>query len=333
MTLLAFAGAEDGMGEVSIAGSVIQSTSQKRSGSYSFRGPLTDHELENVLILNFSARSEVYFQGAHYTEDNSLFFGDKFLLCWRSGTTILGGLTINSDSLGYKVWTGDKATQIGSISAGYQQSNFILFELRVKLDDAVGVIQIKINGSQVFDFSGDTKSGTETTIDNVLFSNSAVYSPGSYFYWDDIIICDTFGPYMNSWPGGAKIEALRPTGAGAYSQWTPSSENNWECVDETPPSMTDYIESVTTGHKDSYVMEDIIADAISVKAVVSRYWGGGGGQIKSLLRIGSTDYVGSAIDVPISFSYADEIRYISPATSNPFTKSELNGLESGIEKV
>ncbi len=332
MGLIAFAGAEDGVAEVQITGSVIQSSTEKRSGAYSFRMYASLVEYEAAIIVNHDAVSELYFQGALKPDNDDIHYSDKVLVCWRKGSTVLGCLTVDNNEVGYKVWSGNKSTQLGSISAGFTNTDFMLFEFHIKIDDSTGKVEIKKDGVLLFTFEGDTKPGSDTTIDNVVFANPNNLI-GSYSYWDDLVVCDITGSYMNSWTGGLKVEALRPAGAGNYSQWTPSSGNNWECVDETPPSMTDHVESKTTGHKDSYSMSDITLDAVSVKAVVSRYWGEGGGQIKSLLRIGSTDYVGSAIDVPGSFSYVDTIRYVSPATSAAFTKAELNGLESGMEKV
>jgi hypothetical protein len=48
------------------------------------------------------------------------------------------------------------------------------------------------------------------------------------------------------------ILTLRPSGAGSSTQWLPSKSPNWDCVNETPASDTDFVASATINHIDYY---------------------------------------------------------------------------------
>ena len=331
MALLTFAGAEDGIGEIDFEGTVTQSDTYARSGTYSFRIPLIAIG-DNKIILRNTASNLIYFQFALYLSSSTIYHGDRKFIVWRNGTTVLGCLTIDEDSTGLKLYRGDKADLLDTIVCGLEENTWMLFEAKIRIDDSQGIFEFRKNGRSLIEFEGDTKPGNDTSIDNIIFVNPNIN--GGYAYWDDLIINDDQGSYINSWPCGLKIDALRPTEDGNYSQWTPSAgTDNYACIDETPPIIDDYVETDVSGHKDSYVMSDLIADCPIIKAVVSRYWGEGNGQIKSLMRIGTTDYLGDALTVPCAFSYVDQVRYLSPATGSRFTKDELNALQSGMEKV
>jgi len=330
MGLLAFAGAEDGLSEVNCSGTVVQSADYIRSGSYSFRLP-PDNNKTNSISLPFSQQSTFYFQFAVRNVSNSTGF-DYALCAWKKGATILGSIYHMMNGAGLNVYAGDKATLLGSIGTPVSTTSWMLVEVKVVIADS-GSITVRINGTE-YEFTGDTKPGADTTCDNISLFQCGNQASGSYYtYFEDIVVLDTTGGVLDSWPGGLRCFRLAPTAPGNYSQWTPSSAvENWTCVDEMPPDDTDYVKSNTTGHKDSYQMADCPTAVKDIKAVVSRFWGQGGGQIKRLLRIGGSDYLSTAFDFP-QVGKVDSPAYVSPVSPyDPFTVEEVTGLESGMER-
>jgi hypothetical protein len=329
--LLTFAGAEDGLLEISGAGGVIQSNTKARTGTYSFRvSTASNSERYYGFSMLFASRDEIFFQfGINAT--HLPVAADYSLFSWRNGSVILGCVTVDNGGLGMKVYRGDKSTLLATIGQGVGTNIWTIIEGHIKVHDSDGVIQIKINGSLVMDYSGDTKPGSETAIDNFAFYNLHSNSGSSYHYLDDIIFCDTSGSYMNTWLNGMKIYRRAMTGAGNYAQWTPhGAANNWDCVDETPPSADEYL-SGTTGQKDSYAVQD--APTISgIAAIVTRYWCQGGGSIKRLCRMGGSDYLSSAFSLPGAFSKVDDVMYVRPDNSNAWDVSSFNSVELGMEK-
>lgn len=336
MSLLGFSGAEDTVREVYLVGTVALSSAQKRSGSNSYLVHSTINPWTNYIVLPFSSpASTAFIQGCLYPIMQPV--EDATFFSWMSGVTRMGSLVWKDrdvDPTIFEVWTGDKSTKVGTFQSNLPVGLWSTVEVKVVVHDTTGEITVRFNGAQVFTFTGDTKPSTETTIDRACFATvQGTSSPGDDVYWDDLIACDDQGSYMNSWLRGARITALRPDGAGNYSQWVPSSGNNWDCVNETPVSDTDYVSCSSAGQKDTYTMTDCPAEVkTNIKAVVPRYWGDTNGQIKRLVRIGGSDYLSGAIDYPGVFNFAQDIMYVSPATTNPWTIAEINGMESGMEK-
>lgn len=333
MGLLALLGAEENtLLGVTTTGTVAVSSTQKRTGSYSFRLNGGTTGMAHAVIVPITGDpTEIYFQVAMWHTNYSIYqTGHKFLQ-WMSGATVLGCLvTENSYILG--AYTGDKAVQVATASWGLGTGSWSVLEGRLKIDNSSGVITIRCNGSQVLTFTGDTQPGAVSAITGLIIGNVQVLMSDNYMYLDDIIVCDTNGSYMNSWINGARISRLAPDGAGNYSAWTPSTGSNYACVDEIPPSDTDYVTAASgSGNKDSYGIAAAGADVSVIKAVAARYWGQGGQSIKRLIRISGSDYLGSAFNLPSALGKVDDIMYVSPATSNPFTAAEIGGAEIGME--
>jgi len=338
MALLVCAGAESSVYEVSWGGVCVQSSTRARSGTYSFRlngGYASGSGMNpNWIGLNFVAGSTIYFQVAIYVTE--VFGGttNNRVFIFRSGSVFQIVMSVTGNST-FKLWRGDcwsPGVEIASVSAGFALNSWNLFEGYLYVADSNGIIQIKKDGVMLFDFVGDTQYDTNT-IDSFVVG---VTSSGGtdYSWYDDLIINNNQGSYFNSWPGGVRIHALRPSGVGNYSQWTPAGTSpNWDCVDETPVSSAEYVHTGVAGQKDSYQMSNCPTGLHRVRAVVPQFWGEGGQAIKRLLRISSTDYLGATVNLTSSFGKVEEIHYVSPATSSAWTLSEVDGLESGMENV
>ena len=330
MAILAFAGAEDGTAEVITGGTVAQSSTYARTGTYSFRLNGYTAEYTNTVSLVVSPKSTLFFQGAIRGSANPI--NDGFgLVAWKKGATIIGVVTVKNDMTGMTVWRGNKETVLGSIGITIPLTTFLLLEFQVTVHDTTGVIKVWANGQLVFDYAGDTKPGADTTIDNVTYAQVSA-TINNYTYWDDLIVADDQGLYFNTGTNGARIHRVAITGPGNYAQWTPQGDAaNWNCIKETPPSIDKYVESTTTGQKDSY--EPANAPVVGgIAAVVVRYWAQGGITLKRLCRSGGTDYLGSQLTMTGAFGKTDDIMYEHPA-GGAWTESSFNAIEVGQEKV
>lgn len=334
MSLLAFATAEEGLGDVIVSGSVAQNSIVKRTGTYSYKvNPTVTYatEFEHGITLFFTASSTTFFQVAiSSAASGNLNNFDRFIICWRNGGTIIGGISFNDYSNMFKVWVGNKDTQIGSFGGSPPADGiFLLIEGRIVLSNTTGIVQIKFDGSIITDYSGDTMPGADTTINNIGCWAGDTYSS---FYYDDFAVGNDQGDSFTSWLNGLKFHYLGVTGAGNYAQWTPSAGVNYQCVDENPPAISDYVSSSTTGQKDSYAIADAPAQLSGIQGIAIRYWGEGGGDIKRLARINNTDYLGGTITLPGSFSPIADVMANNPATGVGWTEADVNSLEVGMEK-
>jgi hypothetical protein len=207
-------------------------------------------------------------------------------------------------------------------------------EISATLNDTTGNVVVKVNGVTLINFTGDTKNaGTATTIDKVRF----IRTGSQNILVDDVYILDSTGsaPY-NTFLGEIRVHTISPSGAGASTQWTPSTGANYTTVDELPYSTTDYVAGTTSGHRDTYAMGNLPSNVGTIYAVQTAIIGkktdAGAMSVKIVDRPGSTNYATSAFTFTTTdVTYVEPLRTVNPDTSAAWTASEVNALEAGVE--
>jgi hypothetical protein len=245
------------------------------------------------------------------------------LIAFYNNTTLLGKLEVpNTTPL--KVYRN--TTLIGTGSTTLTTNIVYRIEVRYKPDTTLGIFQVKVNGILEIDYSGD--SGTTTQINKITIkeSNSNVIRIG------DVVIDDAV------WPGNTKIQVFVPAGIGSSSQWTPSTGDNYECVNEIPPSETDYVESNTVGHLDLYAASNPAIGSCEIKCVQIQALAVTEGaptptSIQLALRSGGSNYFSASQVVPSSSTQLAAIWETDPATDDPWIDGGVNALEIGVKAV
>jgi hypothetical protein len=241
--------------EISTAGTYTgASTTQQRTGAYSLRisNYTADFSYYGRLALA-TGLSEFYLQFAMFLASTPIGHSFTKFLRWEGPTgTVLGGLKINNSSGKIEVYTGNFATLVATGNAVIGINTWYVIEVHLVVGDS-GSITVRVDLNEDSTFSGDTQPGTDTTVNNIRWGNIT----SGYFYVDDIIVHDTAGTMNNSWPDGAKVYYMVPTGDGATKEWTPSAgSDHYALVDEVPPSV------------DILTFPDLPGNAQSVKAVI-----------------------------------------------------------------
>jgi hypothetical protein len=172
----------------------------------------------------------------------------------------------------------------------------------------------------------------------------------------DITINDAAGSVLNDWPGEGSIVYLRPSGAGASTQWTrggADSGSNWGQVDETTPNdVTDYVESNTSGQTDDYALTNTPAavgasDVIKWVAAGARFaitaTTGGDPTVVTRITAGGNTDESANLPTETTFwrSYTATSTFIQQhvltdmpgASTSAWTKSDLDGAELGIRET
>ena len=245
--------------------------------------------------------------------------GVQFLLCLEHP----GYLSIRKGA-------GD-GTQIAISTTQIPMNTTFIVEMKIVLG-ASGSIITKVNGVIDINFSGNVHNQAADTITKVLLGRMHQCSNWGFMYWDHFVVDDS------DWIGDVSILPLIPNGAGGVTQLTPSSGANYTCVNAVPTSDAQNVSSNTPDQEDAYT-KAAIATTWEVKSVqmLVRAKGEGTpacGGVEPMLRIAGTDYPGVRSVVPLgSYGNALGIWQNSPATSNPFTVSELNSLEIGARLV
>ncbi|HUT81486.1 MAG TPA: hypothetical protein VMZ29_09825 [Candidatus Bathyarchaeia archaeon] len=275
----------------------------------------------------FADQSEVYISFKYRPTDNDDTDAYIFSLMKGSGTRILDVILDGNGKLAFYIGTSINGL-IGSTV--FNTSTTYLIEVRFKMSDAGGVVQVKCDDVMEINYSGDTKPGADTTFDRINFGNLGGFKSG-HFYIDDFAMDDA------NWIGPTEVRLLKPSGAGNSTQWSPSAGSNYQCVDENPYNDADYVLETVAAQKDLYALENLsdTPDAIKGVQVIGRVVKDGSptpANVRLVTRTESTDYNGDDEAVPLNNpKFIDKYYELNPNTSSEWTVTQVNAIEIGIE--
>lgn len=254
---------------------------------------------------------------------------------FRNGTTTLRYLAV------------DGANHL--ILDSLQTSSFLMelgqcyvFQVYVKIADAGGRVVVYMDGisTPVIDYTGDTKPGAATTVDNFQF----LAPQGAHYYLDDFALNDNTGGVDDSYPLPEVYTKITPTGNGTHNNWHGSDGNdvnNFELVDEFPKDDdTTYVyHDGTSGTQDQYAMSD---DYDGTNRIITRVYAEARAkkteavalQIKLGIKpSGAADQMGVARDMIVStYTRVTSGHWlVNPIDSLAWEESDIDALEGVIE--
>lgn len=217
-----------------------------------------------------------------------------------------------------------------------RQDKWHCIEFRLLVSNSGGAFLLKVNGTQVISFIGDTQATANANVKSFQIGESDGLSVTGYY--DDLAFNDLMSAVNNSWIGRGGISAILPTGAGASTDldlYPDSGEANWEDVDETPPDTDEsYVFDTVVDEHDSYVASDLaLPGSISAIQWLARARSGLSDTpaIARILRIDGTDYQGDDMPVDIWYDYCAEILDRDPdAGPGAWTKAVIDAMEIGV---
>ena len=308
-------------------------TTTVRSGTYAMQNSGAQSRVDRAV----TAAAEFYIRTACRFAS---FSTNMEVISWLSGVTQLGAIRINGSGRWELITsTGtivDTATGIISFDTWY------LLELRIKIANAGGVLELKVDGQVVATFTGDTQPGADTTLDTLRWESDNVANSSVFF--DDFAVNDTTGGTDDNYPGDGKIfTALTPNANGTTSQLTGSdgdSTDNYLLVDEIPHDTdTTYVESNTALQNDLYNLTSMAAllggtiRRVYVDARV-RETVADANQINLGVKSGGTTSWGTARTVTTTYArYVGDDLTTDPNTGLAWTESAVNAIEAGMRIV
>jgi hypothetical protein len=188
-------------------------------------------------------------------------------------------------------------------------------EIKAYIHNTAGTCELRVNGVTEANETGlDTQGGSLSTIDyTYLYHNTYVGD----VYFDDLYICDNNGSTNNDFLGDCKVETLLPNGAGASTDWTPSTGSNYQCVDDNPSNDdTDYVSETTAGDHDTYTFDDLATTSGTVYGV------------QHMVAARKADAGSRTLK---TYDYYMDILEEDPDTSSQWTISGVNSAEFGQE--
>ena len=304
-----------------VEGTPVVSSTQKKSGNYSlFVG---DYDTWNFYLP--SNQSELYLGIWQYISSRVHDGAIQFIL--TDGKVI--ELRQYPNPYLYGIYVDNSL--VASYTALKSSTNlWENLQFHIKVADTGGVIQMKLDGNLVIDYTGDTKPGTGTEITRIRINHN-VNGDKYQAYYDDLIIG------TGDWSGDYRFEALNPVADTAQKDFTPSTgTDNYACIDEVPAATADYVYTSTNGAKDLYELSDF-NPVLGINTKIPKFliqWLYGkkdpanAQQIKMVQKLGTTEYQSSAKDLLTTETYFYDVRTTDP-DGNPWTDTNIDNLLVG----
>lgn len=129
----------------------------------------------------------------------------------------------------FEIYRGPPATNLlGTSSVALALSTWYYVELKARLHDTAGTVDVRVNGVNVLSLAGqDTKNAGTETVFNLLKINAI---GNSWVILDDLYVCNGAGTVNNDFLGDVRVERLIPNGAGSNNQWTPHYYNRLQSM-------------------------------------------------------------------------------------------------------
>jgi hypothetical protein len=225
-----------------------------------------------------------------------------------------------------KVYDGASNVLGESSNSVFPDQRWCYLEVKIIISDTVGEVEIKVDEAQVLNLtSKDTKNGT----DYIRYIRYRAINASQETWFDDFYIDDA------QFHGDSRVLFFFPEENGSYSDFTPSAGSNYENVDEVTPDDDDtYNVGNDEGDKDSYGVDASGVSGIVRGVQVSnllRKTGTLSVKTKELLKTGGSDFLGDEKTLSTDYHYGVKLWENNPDTSNPWTPSEVDAAEFGVE--
>ncbi len=307
-------------------GASIESTSGRRSSGairFNYAGSPTPPKIQLA-----SGQSPLYFGFAFYNNYSSFLGSSVGSPAWAFHTT--GGsrqliFLVLSDG---RIRVQNNTTVLGTTTNTLVPGQWYYIELYATASPTNGQVQIHVNEVQWLGLTGQNTVETGGgNFGQVHFQGPNGANTNDCKY-DDMYV------HNSARLGDCRIDLIYPTGAGNYTQWTPSAGANWQCVDERPASESDYVYTSTVGQKDSYAFADLPTGGGTIYGVAVNMYAAKTGSttrgVTPFTRLGSTDYNGNEALLTTGAAFFSHIYENNPATGTNWQESEVNAAQFGV---
>lgn len=295
------------------------------------RGAMAVTTGTSELILPFNQTggvSEVYIHFVLYQENVTS--GNYIDIQNEAQTQTQYRVVMNADA----TWTiqrydGTNFVDLGTTSQAMAQNELITVDIHILRDSTNGVVEIYRNNVSVLTVS-NTDTSTPDTMGVIRFIGLA--GANNRMLISQVIVGDE--SFLN-W----KLCTLAPVGNGTHTSWV----SDYTSVDDSNVVNTaDYIETNNTQVRESFTHSGIPSaySTYNVKGVVvaghiSNDSGSAVNDVQFMLRTNSADYDSANLNVPKTGAMVQrqKIWETNPATSNPWTVSEVQSTEFGVKTV
>lgn len=268
-----------------------------------------------------SSLTRILYQG--YIRPTSL---NVDLFAFYEGST--AHVQISLDASGFLV-AKRFTTTLTTSSVALSVDTWYYIQVDVTISNTVGAVKVLIDTVEAINITGQDTQQSGTGIIDGFGLRSGTYG--------ECFLADTSGSDFNALSTELlAISIIRPDGAGNSAQWTPSAGSNYQTVDEDPVSETDYNESSTNTHKDTFAMASAPTEVVDVICVVP--WAIAErtdvtpASINMVARHSSSEAAGADNSlIQNSLRMYQSFAHVNPSTAVAWTETEVNAMEAGYE--
>ena len=244
---------------------------------------------------------------------------------------------------------GSGSSIITTYGAGFTTGVWYYVELKVTISNSIAADSciVRVNGTTVINPAAGTnlrQASTTASVDSVAIGGRGNWATTNsvILRYDDLYTLDNSGSMNNDLLGDIRVEAIRPSGNGSSTQFTPvGAANNWDCVDEAAEDGdTSYVASSTVGQEDLYAIGDLVSTPANVFAVqvcaIGRKDDAGSRTITSAIKSGGSVYDhGSVKTLGLGDTYSTliDVWELDPNGNVAWTGSSVNAMEAGVKLV
>jgi hypothetical protein len=214
---------------------------------------------------------------------------------------------------------------------------FLEFKVTVAASSAAHSCQARIGGV----LEVEVAAGTNLDPRSEGYANRVAlrYDQGQVVNtYDDFYVCDGTGSAHNDFLGDSRVEVLRPDADGHYNSdfAITGAASRWQAVGESAEDGdTSYVAANAVGKSASFTFPALSSTPQSVFGLqlvnVARKDDAGTRALAALLRAGGSDYLGADQGVTDTYTYQTTLYEQNPATSLPWTGSDVDQLEAGFK--
>jgi len=258
--------------------------------------------------------------------------GYSDILRFVDATTTQISLYVSADDSSLAVYrNGSKIAS--SPSNVISTSSWSYIEVKVTFSATVGTVTVRVNNVEVISFTGNTIATTNAYCNIVQIGQVGRYS---YYEFDDFILMDGTGSYMNDFQGEERVLTLLPN-SDISTQFTRSSGTvSYALLNDTATNFTSYTQDSTSGDTDIFGYSTVSSSITGILGVqvntVCQKTDSGALLMNNVLATGGNTYTSATKTVTNTTPAILSDRWaISPYTGTAWTPSDINSINAGYK--
>ena len=210
-------------------------------------------------------------------------------------------------------------------------------EIKVIIDNVVGEIEARVNGSSVFNMTNLDIGVTLAT--QIAWGGLIGFATPLRHFIDDLVPWDDQGEINNDFLGQQRVNLLLPSSDTAEADWVKvGAVNGYDCIDNIPPDAdTTYLSAPNVSDKSEFGLGTLPPETETIAAAyiagMAKLEDAGLGSMQFGLVSGSDVSLGPDTALSGAYTYYGSVHELDPSLGSAWTKSGLEAAKLRIVKT